>query len=382
MFQSYFLTQDQSYAIIYLLELTTLLFIADQGESFFLPFYKIGGLIVPFFFEKLKYTDETIKTWESNGPSLKKSKDVGEIMKSPSTDEKFIEILESDEGEYKLFFSESDKEKALEFLKYNNYYNFVIFPKLLLKSRKNSFNDALALFYIDDFIRKEVSYFSSKIEQWIKTSLAYSLSHQYESTEYAKAECYLDPNLYTSSRVCREILVHFEETINNSREEFIIHHHKNRNGCIPIWVLVEELTFGQIDYFISGLNSEYKTQWAKDTVGKEFQTFLVSWVSVVRHLRNIAAHHGRFYARKYTVLPKLTKEDQREYKIKKNEDKNTMFVNLLILKNLVSFHPNETIIEWNNFIETLDNKVEENLEIIDMKKLGFFEKWDIALKIL
>ena len=63
------------------------------------------------------------------------------------------------------------------------------------------------------------------------------------------------------------------------------------------------------------MNSVYKTEWTKETVGKEFQSFLVSWISVVRHLRNIAAHHGRFYARKYTVFPKLTKEDEREYNI-------------------------------------------------------------------
>lgn len=257
----------------------------------------------------------------------------------------------------------------------------MIFPKLLLKSRKNSFNDALVLFYIDDFIRKEVYYFASKIEQWIKSSLAYSLSHQYESTEYVKAECYLDPKLYTSPKMHRKILVHFEDTINKSGEEFIIHHHQNRKGCIPIWVLVEELTFGQIDYFISGLNSVYKTEWTKETVGKEFQSFLVSWISVVRHLRNIAAHHGRFYARKYTVFPKLTKEDEREYNIKSNEDKNTMFVSLLILRNLISFHPKKTIIEWNKFIEILNNKLNENLEIVDMNKLGFFENWDMALKI-
>lgn len=98
------MTRFHIYDKLYLLELTTLLFIADQGKSFFLSFYKIGGLMLIFFYKKLENTDNIIKSWQSKGPSFKKSKDVGETMKSPSTHPEFIRILNSKAGDYNLFF--------------------------------------------------------------------------------------------------------------------------------------------------------------------------------------------------------------------------------------------------------------------------------------
>lgn len=132
------------------------------------------------------------------------------------------------------------------------YYNFSIFPKLLpCQGDKYSYTDALRIYQIDEFLRREIHYFTSRIEKWIKTSVAYHLSHIYESTEYAKAECYLDPALYNSRKTYLETMESFAGALHKSKEPFIEHHFKQRNGCIPIWVLVEELTFGIFPHTIA-----------------------------------------------------------------------------------------------------------------------------------
>ena len=313
--------------------------------------------------------------------NFKRSLSVGEKMKTPSKIEGFIQILSSEDEKPQLLFDNQEKELALDFFKYNNYYNFSIFPKLLPESNANySFSDTIFLYTIDEFLRKEINYFTSRIEKLIKTSLAYNLSHMYSGDDFVKAECYLDPNLYTSEERYEEILINFSETLKESKEPFIKHHYQKRNGCIPIWVLIEELTFGQVDTFISCLNADYKNDWADIVFGRDNRKFIYSWIPVCRYLRNISAHHGRFYGKTFIVLPKLKKEDMKANNIKQNS-KNTLFVALLVLKSMLSFQTVQVIQEWNSFINELDKLLNDKPKVIDYNIIGFSDNWKNSLLI-
>lgn len=158
-----------------------------------------------YFFETYNNLLIALKEYAYIPVDFQKSADVGERMKNPATVEEFISILSAEDRSYRLSFSKKEEEIAFEFFHYNNYYNFSIFPKLLPQNGKVcSFSDALVLHKIDEYMRKEIHYFTTRIEKWIKISLAYQLSHFYESEEYAKAECYLDSQLYNSRRTYQE----------------------------------------------------------------------------------------------------------------------------------------------------------------------------------
>jgi abortive infection bacteriophage resistance protein len=334
-----------------------------------------------YFFEAYQQVVKTVEEHHTLPKGFKRSREVGERMKEPSTVESFIKILSEEDEGHNLSFTGEEERTAQEFFRYNNYYNFSIFPKLLPpKEEQYTFTDAFRLYQIDEFLRREIYYFTSQIEKWVKTSVAYHLSHMYESSEYAKAECYLDPILYNSHRTYLETLENFAETLHKSKEPFIEHHFKQRNGCMPIWVLVEELTFGQIDTFLSVLNTEYRNEWSDKVFGRENRKFILSWISVSRYLRNIAAHHGRFYGKKYIVLPKLKKEDMKCYGIT-NQEKNTLFVVLLILKSLLSFHTLQVKHEWNLFIDNLEEILNDNQSILDYPLNGLSENWKSGLII-
>ena len=59
---------------------------------------------------------------------------------------------------------------------------------------------------------------------------------------------------------------------------YIKYHHREKNGCIPVWVLIEELTFGQIDTFISQLKPEYKNMWIDKVLENNTENLLlVGW---------------------------------------------------------------------------------------------------------
>lgn len=311
-----------------------------------------------------------------------KGSNVGEVLKTPKKIDDFIDILEDDEHGLKKF-TEQDRSNARVFFKYNNYYKFSIYPKLLPKNAENekwNFIDALFLFDLDNYLRKEITDIVLNIEMSVKTNLAHELCHLYDSEEYQKAECYLDKEIYVNSKVANKILNNFSVTVKDSKEEYIKYHHKKRHGCIPFWVLVEELTFGQVDTFIGGLEKSIRTKWLIAVYGKENVKFALSWISVTRYVRNIVAHNSRLYGKTFVVQPKLRREDMNNMSIT-NTNKNTLFVMLFVLKCMVEFQSNDLKDKWNLFIDGFSMMIMTNKKLVDFEILGFTKNWKEKLKI-
>ncbi|MDB1651923.1 Abi family protein [Enterococcus durans] len=312
---------------------------------------------------------------------FKKSIDVDEAMKEPKEGQEFIDILQKEDYGHMVLFSSAEKQQALNFFKYTNYYRFSVFPRLVVEDNKRTFSNVLYLYNVDKYIRKQLSHFSGILEEWIKTSLANVISNNYNSDEYQQAEFYLDLNIYGKEEQGKEILASFAETVTRSKEVYIKYHHREKNGCIPVWVLIEELTFGQIDTFISQLKPEYKNMWIDKVFGKQYRKFVVSWVGVARYIRNMTAHHARFYSKRFVVFPSLPKEDLKKYSIK-NSQKDNLFVMLFTEKKLFSFLPDRAIQdEWNLFIDDLSELVDDSDDLFNCEENGFKEDWRTALKI-
>ena len=64
-----------------------------------------------------------------------------------------------------------------------------------------------------------------------------------------------------------------------------------------------------------------------------------------------------------------------------NGDKNTLFVALLVLKSLLSFHSLQVQSEWNLFMDNLEEILNDNTEIINYPLNGLRENWKNALVI-
>ncbi|WP_413120080.1 Abi family protein [Enterococcus durans] len=303
-------------------------------------------------------------------------------MKEPKEGQEFIDILQKEDYGHMVLFSSAEKQQALNFFKYTNYYRFSVFPRLVVEDNKRTFSNVLYLYNVDKYIRKQLSHFSGILEEWIKTSLANVISNNYNSDEYQQAEFYLDLNIYGKEEQGKEILASFAETVTRSKEVYIKYHHREKNGCIPVWVLIEELTFGQIDTFISQLKPEYKNMWIDKVFGKQYRKFVVSWVGAARYIRNMTAHHARFYSKRFVVFPSLLpKEDLKKYSIK-NSQKDNLFVMLFTEKKLFSFLPDRAIQdEWNLFIDDLSELVDHSDDLFNCEENGFKEDWRTALKI-
>ncbi|HAP2020608.1 TPA: Abi family protein [Escherichia coli] len=337
----------------------------------------IVGIV--FIFELL----DELKNTELNNHILKPAK-TDEIKKFKDINE-LIHKLEH--SEYNpLSFTDEEKILAATFFKTVNYYSFSIYRKLLHgKDQYYTFSECLSIYNFDCFLRENLMKFSGCIESLVKTSFVNHLCSEYRGV-FEKADCYLDESNYINKDVFEDVINMLEKEINKSKSIYIIHHKQKKNLKIPIWVIMEELTFGGATYFIESFNKYIINEWLSYLVDRKeidlnlkenYKSSIISWIDSTRFIRNTCAHHSRLYGVLLNASqPKYCSIDFRELKregVKKDENL-TLFARLLAIKNLLTLHRDDIQKEWNSFLEDVDKKIKGN-DVIFENYLGLISNW-------
>ncbi|MGX7418046.1 Abi family protein [Carnobacterium gallinarum] len=275
-----------------------------------------------------------------------------------------------------LTFTEQEKEIALHFFTYTNYYNFSVYRKHLPREphKQHTFSDCLKLYDFDTFLRENINKFTGIVELMVRATLTTELCTAYTG-DFNKADFYLDLSIYQSKNFGSKVLSTIFERVNNSKSESILHHLTNKNGHIPFWVLVEELTFGELCTFFEALTKEYRTGWLFRAFSKQESKHLITWFNSCRYMRNTCAHYSRIYGRYFTFAPpKYLLNDLRKAEVKKNQNE-TLFARLLAIKNILAYSIYTDHEKWNNFIKQLRDEISEKETIIRLDKMGFPINW-------
>lgn len=324
-----------------------------------------------FIDDLLKDIDkEIVFNLSSTESPMKDFQSAGDIIKS---------LEEKDTAP--LSFSEKEELEAKEFFKYNNYYSFTIYRKLLpnIEGKLYSFTDCLVLYKFDNFLRENINKFTGTVELMFRATLVQQLCDYYDGKLH-KGEVYLDYEIYNSEKNAKEVLYAFSKRIAASKSDSVIHHRKKRNSSIPFWVIVEEATFGELFHFFSVLKPEYQEYWIAESFKREYRKHFPGWIRAINFMRNSCAHYSRIYGRYFTTsAPKLLTEDRKKAGIKADDNK-TLFANMLAIKNVIKFNA-LVITEWNDFLEDLEVEIEKNRELIKLFRMGFPENWRECLNI-
>lgn len=147
---------------------------------------------------------------------------------------------------------------------------------------------------------------------------------------------------------------------------FVQHHLQNRNGLFPLWAIIELFSFGALSRFYSDLNAaDQKT--LSQRLFSETHYNIRSWLRCCSDLRNICAHYGRIYYRKFSAIPaNINVESWQERRL---------FPLMLALKAL---YPNANA--WVARIVTpLSALIEKYSDYIDLKHIGFPINWESML---
>lgn len=157
---------------------------------------------------------------------------------------------------------------------------------------------------------------------------------------------------------------------------------QHKRNCIPLWVLIEELTFGELENLITQLKPTYIKKWTISTYNERYNKVMKGWLSSIRHLRNKVSHNSRLYNGHFTSVPAIIKADRRTHFSKHEEQQNKLFSCLYVLKKLLIYCDINDQKKWNLFLEELESTINGIRHILEIEnRLCFHHNWLEILKI-
>ena len=168
-----------------------------------------------------------------------------------------------------------------------------------------SFEHLHLLFDVDRYLRESTFPLIVRAETTFRTALAYSFSDKNRSQD-----AYLDPSNY-----CAQQQYHSRERYESDRRRLIqvlqaahdnqwrhpaVAHYLNDYGHVPLWVLVNVLTFGNVSHLYALSTAAVRNETCKIVAevrggGRIGTEQLRKAVSTLVDFRNICAHDDRLY---------------------------------------------------------------------------------------
>ena len=215
----------------------------------------------------------------------------------------------------------SNKEAVKEILLRENYYNIVNGYKNIFLDKSSeeecfikgtNFNELYRLYILDREYRNTLIKYLLSFETNLKTICAYRFAERYPNKN-----AYFDINSYSSESSCIDNILRNIANLSkviqrekNKKHANSIKHYLENHDSVPIWVVVNSLTFGEISYFFNSLKNDLKEVIAKDFSDRYKNDYntktnvtvgaLKQVIKVVNLFRNICAHEEVLYNRKVT----------------------------------------------------------------------------------
>lgn len=251
-----------------------------------------------------------------------------------------------------------------------SYFRLIKAYSLNLKSKngkyceKVTFEQIVELYLFNANFRQVIFPEIEKVEINVRCRIANYFAEQYGVLGYLEADNFVNAEYH------KMFLDDIEEEIRrNSKAPFVKNFHDNyEGGNLPIYALVEILSFGTLSKFYKNMKNQDKKAIAK-SFGVGY-TYFESWLESISYVRNICAHYGRLYNAKLSKTPILYKEYSEA-----GIGNNRIFGVLLCLKHLLKSNDH-----WNLFVDKIE-LLFDKYESVDIKTMGFTENWKELLEI-
>ena len=204
----------------------------------------------------------------------------------------------------------SQGSRVMRILERENYYNVINgYKEPFLASKATAMNDEIyktgttfdevfALYNFDRELRNIYLKFLLKIENTFKTVIAHEFSAKYGHDNYLKIDNFdisNERNISSAIKLIGDIQQEIARQM--SKHHQAVTHYMTEHGYIPLWVLVNVLTFGKIENFYKNMKPADKT-----IVAKQFNLQpgeLSKFMHMLALARNKCAHDERFFDIKF-----------------------------------------------------------------------------------
>ncbi|WNY27888.1 hypothetical protein MmiEs2_00660 [Methanimicrococcus stummii] len=200
--------------------------------------------------------------------------------------------------------------EAESFFQYNNYYRWKGYAYHFqdhnalnsLFTKTTHFETITEIYNFDRELRSLIFSSIETIEIALKAQIIYQYSLVYGSHWYLNPDLFRDKRMYLDS-----MKVLFGE-VSGSKEMFIGHYLNKYNdpSLPPVWSCLEIVSFGYMSKFFKNLKGGNCKKDVAQMFGLADPNILDNWIQCISVLRNICAHHGRLWRRKFlpVTIPK------------------------------------------------------------------------------
>ena len=207
-----------------------------------------------------------------------------------------------------------------------------------------------------------------RIEVAVRTQLAYLFAHKCGPFSYSEPE-----NLPGLGEEAHERWIdELKQETDRSTEPFIRHFRKqygDSNSTLPLWMLVEIMSFGKTLTFFRGVHGELRREIA--ALYKVPDVVLLSWLTSLNAVRNICAHHGRLWNRVLGYKPKLPNAKKYpEWHTPVSIPQDRVFIILTIVRYFLGF-----IAPTSRWQDRLQKLLDSNRDI-SIAAMGFPADWE------
>lgn len=158
------------------------------------------------------------------------------------------------------------------------------------------FEDIVALYKFDENLRELFLKYLLQIERHLRSLLSYYFTQKYGESQTH----YLSSGSYINNVNCNQDISKLISTLDDlaqSTDYPYINHQRNTYGNVPLWVLINGVTFGSLSKFYSLLTHDLKAKIAKH-FAQVNEKQLEQYLKVLTKFRNVCAHNERLFSYK------------------------------------------------------------------------------------
>ncbi len=270
-----------------------------------------------------------------------------------------------------------------ELLKHVSYYHLEAYFYSYYKDPKENhkfdegvkFSNIWRDYRFDRRFREHLSHALERIEVSVKTQFVYHLSQNYGAFPIQREHFKNMPNEEWDN------LVKYLSGVDpENREVFTKHLRRNYSiEILPIWALVELLSFGKISLMIAYISKRDIRKAFQDTYGIDYDLFK-KWMDHLRVVRNLCAHHLRLWNRRFITAPAIPRSIDDpykalwvrpiQYKLENNPFNEHRVYNTIVMIDyfLSKISPDNS---WRKDIAVLIKKYK-----VDVARMGFPQNWE------
>lgn len=237
--------------------------------------------------------------------------------------------------------------------------------------------DIIKLYQFDQELSTLIFSMISKIEVALRVRLVEAL------LVYGDALILQDSSIFKEKTMYWKNMSTIASEIARSNDVFIKHNFDNHEGEVPVWAIVEVLSFGTLSKIIKNLKTgtgsaysilaaSYQYISKKGNLVNPSQKMFASWVQAVSVLRNMCAHNSRIYNRTIHTTPEILDTD----KVIPSPAHNGLYQILLAMKYLKS-----SAGEWSLFVEELDTLIQNHDSVLSLTAMNMPGDWKAHLSI-